>query len=93
MESTSKNDESRTAEGLIALLLKWRGAHCPKCGLPLSHHQVLMNVALGFKEAPQCLNCLAQGLTQDPEQLQTRLRAYVQSHECYRAAWEWGGAN
>ena len=93
MESTSKNDESRTAEALIALLQKWRGAHCPKCALPLGHHQILMNVVLGFKESPHCLNCLAQALQQDREQLQTRLHAYVQSQECYRAAWEWGGAN
>lgn len=93
MESTSKNDDSRTAEGLIAILRRWQGYQCPKCALPLDPRQVLMNVALGFKDSPLCLKCLAQALQQDPDGMQTSLQAYVQSKECYRTAWEWAERN
>lgn len=52
-----------------------------------------MNVALGFKDSPLCLKCLAQALQQDPDGMQTSLQAYVQSKECYRTAWEWAERN
>ncbi|MHB8523121.1 MAG: sulfurtransferase TusA family protein [Limisphaerales bacterium] len=89
MLSHSNRDEARTAESLIAALKSMTAARCSGCGAALCGHQLLLNIALGFKTQPQCLTCLSIAFTDQSAGLRDRLMDYVRQRECYRAAWEW----
>lgn len=79
----------RTALSLIRDLEYLRGAACPDCGAALGHRSVLMGIALGFKNDPRCLPCLAAALGGEPTELRTQLYQYVQRQDCFREAWTW----
>jgi tRNA 2-thiouridine synthesizing protein A len=79
----------RTAEALISAIRSHIGASCSNCGGELCGHQVLMNFALGFRDAPRCLNCLASALSNSVGDLRDALIAYLNGRECYQTAWEW----
>ena len=79
----------RTALSLIRDLERLRGASCPDCGAALNYRSVLMGIALGFKDAPRCLPCLASALGGEPTELRAQLFQYVQRQDCFREAWVW----
>ncbi len=81
--------ETRTAELLIRNLQRLAGAACPACGGTLNYRLVLMNIALGFKDAPRCLTCLSTALDSDLPQLRDQLYHYIQRQACFREAWAW----
>ncbi len=64
------------------------GSGCAGCGHCLCGHLVLCNVALGLKDAPRCLDCLARGLHRSPGALLGELVNYIQRRECFRQAWD-----
>jgi tRNA 2-thiouridine synthesizing protein A len=81
--------DGRTAESLIRDLERLRGVPCAGCQAPLSPHAVLMSIALGFKDAPRCLPCLAEALDRDAATLRDSLAGYLRQRDCYWAAWQW----
>ncbi|MEW6304999.1 MAG: hypothetical protein AB1705_16105 [Verrucomicrobiota bacterium] len=78
-----------TAEKLIDDLRRLRGAKCTECGAPLCGHNLLLSIALSFKNSPRCLRCLAKALQQDATETRDYICAYIQRRDCYRGAWEW----
>jgi tRNA 2-thiouridine synthesizing protein A len=64
----------------------WGGA-CQACRRGYSGYEAIFSIALGFKNAPRCLPCLAQGLNRDAVELREQLVDYVQKRECFRRAW------
>ncbi|MSU63624.1 MAG: hypothetical protein EXS31_14705 [Pedosphaera sp.] len=87
--TTQTEDRYRTAGSLIRDLERLCGVLCVGCSTPLNHHQVLMAVATGFKDAPRCVPCLAAALDRDPAQLRDSLFEYIRHLECYAEAWNW----
>lgn len=81
--------EARTAESLIRELQRGRGAPCPACGGPLNLRHTLMSIAMGFKDAPRCLDCLAVALDSEVFVLGGQIFQYIQRQDCFRNAWEW----
>ena len=89
MDSSLEVDEVDAGEALIRELEQARGAVCPDCGAGLCAHQVLMNIALGFKANPRCLACLGERLGQDTADLTGRLVDHLTRRECHKKAWAW----
>ena len=84
------NDEgSITAGSLIGDLRRLGGVACAGCGEAVNSHHALMSVAIGFKNAPRCLFCLARRLNEDQEQLSDSLINYIRQRQCYFEAWNW----
>jgi tRNA 2-thiouridine synthesizing protein A len=63
------------------------GGRCRDCGRSYAAREAVGSIALGFKDAPRCVPCLARGLRRDPANLRTDLVAYVRRRECYARAW------
>ncbi len=66
-----------------------QGACCCACGAGVCGHEAVICLAMGFKNSPRCLSCLAAGLTRERDELRDHLFAYVDHHECLRAGWDW----
>jgi tRNA 2-thiouridine synthesizing protein A len=88
----TKNERSITAASLIRDLESLRGRRCFGCAAPVCSHESLMSIAMGFKDAPRCLNCLAAQLQRGGAELRDYLFAYFQKRDCYREAWRWANA-
>jgi len=63
------------------------GTGCRTCDRVLCGHEVVFSLALGFKSAPRCLACLAQGLSRRPGELRDEVYRHVQDRACFRSAW------
>lgn len=86
-------EESEAAEAIIRDMARLQSLRCPDCSAPLCGHQALMNIAMGFKDSPRCLNCLATALDRDPQPFRHHLIEYLQQRDCYRIAWAWADRN
>jgi tRNA 2-thiouridine synthesizing protein A len=82
-------EQPATAKAIIREIAQQRDARCPDCSTPLGSHQLLMNIALGFKDAPRCVACLATALDRDVQDFRDYLVSYLQQRDCYRVAWAW----
>jgi tRNA 2-thiouridine synthesizing protein A len=63
------------------------GGLCRGCGRPYTARETVGSIVLGFKNAPRCLPCLADGLRRDPADLRADLVAHARRRECYARAW------
>lgn len=85
--------KSPTAEALIEEMQRRDGCDCEACGARLCSHQILMNIAMGFRECPHCIPCLAVALNHSVEELRDLLVNYLQQKECHQTAWQWADRN
>jgi tRNA 2-thiouridine synthesizing protein A len=85
----AENNETQTAEALIRQMAQLQGCPCPECSGPLNAHEVLMSIAMGCRNSPRCLPCLAGTFARDVAFLRPLLMDYVQQRECYRIALQW----
>jgi tRNA 2-thiouridine synthesizing protein A len=63
------------------------GAPCRDCARRCTATEALGSVALGFKGAPRCLNCLAVRLGRPARELRADLVNFVRRRDCYARAW------
>lgn len=63
------------------------GGRCRDCGRPYAAREAVGTIALGFKDAPRCLPCLAGRLGRAADDLRADLVAYARRRECYARAW------
>jgi len=89
METKVSKNEARTAESIIRDLERLRASACIRCGQPLCPHQLLMSIALGFKNSLRCLPCLGKSLEYDPARIRDSLWEFIRSRDCYLGAWNW----
>jgi len=89
MDVVPSINEIRTAEALIQEMKRLQGGSCTDCPGVLCSHEVLMNLALGFKDSMHCLSCLAAALEHEMEPFRDYLINYLQQRECYKTAWAW----
>ena len=82
-------DNPVTAEDLILALQRLRDTKCTGCGGPVSAHDTLMSMVMGFKNQPRCLPCLAAGLEEEPAKLREAILGYIHRRPCYAEAWQW----
>ena len=85
--------EETGAEAIIGDMARLQGSRCPDCSAALCGHQALMNIAMGFKDAPRCVKCLAAALERELQSFRSSLIEYLQQRECYRTAWAWADRN
>jgi tRNA 2-thiouridine synthesizing protein A len=64
------------------------GGACADCAARYTAREAVGNIALGFKNAPRCLPCLARRLGRDAAELRDQLTDYVLRRDCYRKAWD-----
>jgi tRNA 2-thiouridine synthesizing protein A len=82
-------DESTEVESApLRELQRLVGGDCRDCRVRYSARDGLFSIALGFKNAPRCLECLSRNLDRDPVELQKQLLDYIHRRDCYRQAWE-----
>ena len=86
MDPNPPNDLTVTADALIGELRSRKATRCVQCGGPVCHHQTLMSFALGFKDAPRCLDCFAQSLERARDELCESLVNYIHARDCYLSA-------
>src|SRR5687768_7757407 len=72
---------------LLRDLDRFAQTHCRDGTHRLCGHEVVCSIALGFKNAPRCLPCLARGLAQPTTELRDRLAEHLQRRPCYWRAW------
>jgi tRNA 2-thiouridine synthesizing protein A len=77
---------------LLLSLERWEPGPCAGCGASLCAHAYVLNVALGHKRRPLCVDCLARGLGRKREDFLAQIHDYVSHRECYRAGWAWASA-
>lgn len=80
--------DEQALDGLRRDVERLAGSTCADCPRRLCGHDAVFSVALGFKDRPRCLACLARGLGRAAVELRDELRLYVRSRDCYRTAWE-----
>lgn len=78
---------ARRIEDILATLDRLRGAACSSCRRGLCGHAVLMSMATGFKNEPQCMDCLAESLERERDTLRDEAYAFIRSKECFRVGW------
>jgi hypothetical protein len=88
-DTSSISNDARTTQSLIRDLERLRDVLCAGCGQPVGLHQVLMAVAIGFKDSPRCLSCLGAAWERPPVQLRDWLFDYIRQRQCYLDAWNW----
>ncbi len=86
---TTIQDDLEDDEDSLPLreLVRIAGGACHDCRTNYSAREAVWSIALGFKNAPRCLNCLCLRLDRTPDDLQSSLTEYVQRRECYLRAW------
>lgn len=77
-------DDSRPLRDLRGIA----GGACADCSARFSAYEAVWCIALGFRDAPRCLGCLAGRLGRDPGDLAAQVTDYVLRRGCYRAAWQ-----
>ncbi|MHC4548750.1 MAG: sulfurtransferase TusA family protein [Planctomycetota bacterium] len=83
-------EAGRTRE-LLADLERRRELSCTACAAPLCAHAYVLNVALGYRSAPRCADCLAASFDKPRTQFLEHLREWVEARPCYAAGWDWAG--
>lgn len=91
-DDISDPEEQRRAVALVAELEQLETLACPLCKQPVCGHQYVMNSAMGFKDAPRCVSCLAAALGQPALSFLDRVSDYIDGRPCFRAAWVWTSA-
>lgn len=89
MADTAFQGDSLRTDTVLQYLERVQGARCGGCGANVCGHEAVMCLAMGFKNRPRCLSCLAAGLARERHELRDHLFAYVDHHECFRAGWDW----
>ncbi len=74
-------------ERILADIRSATGKPCGTCGKPLCGHEGVAAVAMGYKNAPLCLACLAADLGRDPGEFRDGIAEYVQQQACYLEGW------
>lgn len=80
--------DAQTLDALQRSVAQLAGSTCADCPRLLCGHDAVFSIALGFKDRPRCLACLARGLGRAADELLDELRAYIRARDCYRTAWE-----
>lgn len=89
MNSDAEIDGTVRPETLLADLQRLQSSRCRDCATPLCEHQILISIVLGFKDAPRCFTCLAQGLEKTAGDLRNHTYLYIQRRECWHTGWKW----
>jgi tRNA 2-thiouridine synthesizing protein A len=81
--------ESQRADAVLAYVEHVQDTQCVNCAVTLCGHLAVMNLLIGFKDAPRCLSCLSAALDRNRQELRDHLLAYINHQECYHAGWRW----
>ena len=76
-------------EALLCDLNLMRQSRCGGCGAAVCGHETLMSLTMGFKNTPQCWDCLAAALASEKEALRDRIFAYIKQRPCHYEGWLW----
>jgi tRNA 2-thiouridine synthesizing protein A len=76
-------------EALLCDLNLMRESRCSGCGVAVCGHETLMSLTMGFKDAPQCRDCLAATMATDRDALRDHLLAYIKQRPCHYEGWLW----
>ncbi len=82
-------DDELVTEALLRDLRQIRERQCGVCGQAICGHEALMSLTMGFKNAPQCAECLSTSLGHSRETLRDRLSSFITSRNCYNEGWLW----
>jgi tRNA 2-thiouridine synthesizing protein A len=86
METIEGDDRATLA--LLDDLRRLAGRACAGCGRGVCGHEALFSVAMGAKDSPRCLPCLAAALERRPGELRDHLAEHFRHRACYGRAWE-----
>lgn len=89
MDDTAQPAESLRTDTVLEYLEATQGARCFSCGTAVCGHEAVICLAMGFKNSPRCVSCLATGLARERGELRDHVSLYIDHHECLRAGWAW----
>jgi tRNA 2-thiouridine synthesizing protein A len=84
-----KAEEDQRTAALLEELEELAPRSCPDCSRELCSHEYVMNVAMGFKNAPRCVDCLSTVAGREREDFLEQISAHIQRRTCYNAGWRW----
>ncbi|NBR06604.1 MAG: hypothetical protein EBT92_12640 [Planctomycetes bacterium] len=73
---------------IVSQLRNWTAKPCLACNSQLLAEDVLYSNALGFKNCPKCLSCLAKGLERNQADLKATLIQHIRRRPCLCKAFE-----
>ncbi len=79
--------ESLKADAIVREVDERWGASCASCDLDLIGHEIVLSLALGFRDAPRCAPCLARGVGQATPDFLRLGAARIRRLACFRAGW------
>lgn len=85
--------EARRTEEILAELERLDAPSCADCATGLCGHAWVINVAMGFRNEPRCVPCLAAALDREAGEFLADVKEYLMARACYRAGWEWASAH
>lgn len=66
---------------------------CGVCAAGLCGHGALLNVVLGYRNAPRCARCIAHDLREEPTALAERALQWILRRDCFLHVWRSASAN
>lgn len=85
----SDTEEDRRTRELLADLECRHEHSCNACGRSLCAHAYVLNVALGYRPAPYCVDCLATLFERSRRDFLEHVLGWVEARPCYSTGWKW----
>lgn len=60
---------------------------CPSCSNAICRRAYTVNLALGYVDEQECLECLSKKHSQSKEDLFDFIFGYIQSRDCFKKEW------
>lgn len=80
-------------EELLEELEAMHAPRCSACGTGLCAHEFVINVALGFKNKPECVDCHVARSSKSRGSFLEHVLDYLLHKDCYREGWSWAAAS
>ncbi|MHC4819495.1 MAG: sulfurtransferase TusA family protein [Planctomycetota bacterium] len=84
-------EEERRTRELLADLERRQEHSCSACGRSLCAHAYVANVALGYRPAPLCVDCLALLFQRPRLDFLEHILGWIEARPCYSTGWGWAG--
>lgn len=87
MTSAMTSAASQRVLELLEDVAALSGTPCAACAHPICGHEAVISIALGFKNAPRCLPCLATALDDNAVALRDHVIQHIRRRDCYLRGW------
>ncbi len=88
MTDPEETEDPALTIAVLADLERLAGSRCARCGATPCGHELVVAIAMGFKDAPCCLGCTATALGRPRAAFREHVFVHIQHRDCFRTGWE-----